>query len=339
MKINMQSKNLLFPLTINLLLVIIFCFISCQSFGIQNYACIQNGKTVYQPFPCDNTLQLSPTMQKHTKEQDLIIFSKQGNEALVYKLLMQGVSPNATDEQNNTSLFYALEHEYYSIARLLIASKADVNHVLSCGDNLITFFAKQGNNQALQLLLTHAANLNYAEPSHGNTALLIATMHNNIKAVKLLLDAGIEPNSNPTANIKTDINLANNDGITPLIAALENKNYDIVTLLTKNKVNINQLSHSKTKSLSLTPLIHFATIGNQEGVKKLLDLRADVNLANEKMITPLIAAALIGHKKIVELLLDAGADPKPLTQQAQLWEYVRTKNDAKLVKLIQHALE
>jgi ankyrin repeat protein len=303
--------------------ICILCTTSYFASGNQPYACKQNGKIIYQPFPCNNTLELSPAIKQHTKEKDLIVFSKQGNEALVYKFLTEGVSPNATDEQGNSALFYALQQQFYSMARLLIASKANTNHLLASRENLIMFFANSGDYQALQLLLASNGNINYAEPIHGNTALLTATMANKVKTVKFLLS------SNANAN------LANHAGITPLIAALENKNATLVDLLLQNKANINQLSKPKYKDLSMTPLIHFATNGDQENIIKLLKLGANVNLSNEKKISPLTAAALVGHLNIVKLLLAVGADPSTLYQNPQLWEYIKTKSNPKIAELIE----
>ena len=134
---------------------------------------------------------------------------------------------------------------------------------------------------------------------------------------------------------KANTNLANNYGITPLIAALESNNPAMVDLLLQHRANINQLSLPKDKDLSSTPLIHFATNGDQKNIITLIKLGANINLTNEKKISPLGAAALVGHLNTVKLLLAAGADPKSLTQEPQLWEYVKTKNNPKIAELIE----
>ena len=310
-----------------LLNITILWSLPCYVQGIPAYECTKNGKTIYQPFPCADTPKLSPEIQKSTKEQDLIVFSKQGNEALVYKLLTQGVSPNATDQNNNSALFYALEQQHYNIARLLMASNANVNHILASGVNLLIFFSQKGDLQALQLLLTNKVNIDYQTIPEGDTALLLATEAKQIDAVALLLRSGADPNT------------ANNIGFTPLIAALQNKDFKIIKALLQQKANVNQLSLLPDKKISSTPLIHFATYGNQENILLLLKLGADINLANEQHISPLGAAALVGHLDTVNLLLDAGADPKQLTNETQLWEYVKTRTNKQIAAVIEEKIK
>lgn len=305
------------------LYIIIIWSLSLPAFSIQSYTCEQNGKVIYQPFPCTNANKLPLKIKTYAQGQDLIIFSKQGKEALVYKLITEGVSPNIADENNIPPLFYALDHQYYSIAKLLIASRANVNYVLPSGLNLLMFFVEKDDKQAVQLLLNNNANVAYKTTTEGNTALLLATMANKTDFVQFLLHKGANPNA------------ANNDGLTPLVVALDNKYANLIEILLQNKANIDQFSRPKGKALSSTPLIHFATFRDETSVLALLRLGANANLANEKNICPLSAAALIGNLNIVRLLLDAGANPKQLTADPQLWEYIKTKRNPKIAELIE----
>ncbi len=316
---NTTFLNLLFN-------IIIIWSLSYSVQSIPTYVCNENGKTVYQSFPCANAAKLPAKVQKHTKEQDLIVFSRQGNEASMYNLLAQGISPNVVDQKGNSPLFYALRQQYYNIARLLITANADVNHILTSGASLLIFFANRGELQTLQLLLTNKVNIDYQTTTEGNTALLSATIANKTSAVKLLLKSGADPN------------IANNAGITPLIAALQNKATKVISVLLQYHANIDQLSRPKNKEFGSTPLIHFATNGDQENILLLLKFGANVNLANEKHISPLTAAALVGNLDMVKLLLIAGANPKQLTTEPLFWDYVKSKNDPQIAAIITETL-
>ena len=271
------------------------------------------------------TYQLTSAQKKQTAEQDLILFSKQGREALVYKALSQGVSPNGIDENNNSALFYALEQQHYSIAHLLINANANVDHILKSGLNLLMFFIQKNDKQALQLLLNNHVNFNYQTAQKGDSALLLATNAKKTKIVKLLLQAGADPN------------LANHEGLIPLVIAIKNRSINITTALLQNGANIDQLSRPMGENFSATPLIHFATYGDAISIFALLRLGANINLTNEINISPLGAAALVGNLDIVRLLLDAGADPKQVTTSS-LWQHIKNRKNPIIAKTIEAKL-
>ena len=119
-------------------------------------------------------------------------------------------------------------------------------------------------------------------------------LKNNIENINLAL----EYNSN--------INIINNDGLTPLHVACTDKNInrDIVELLIKNSNNIDSKG-----TFENTPLYIACTNGNIEAVKLLLKYNADINSKNKDENTPLHVACWQNHSDIVEILLNC--NPKP----------------------------
>ena len=88
---------------------------------------------------------------------------------------------------------------------------------------------------------------------------------------------------------------------TPLIEAIKYKQTNIINYLLENNADVNlALGYS-------TPLIE-AVYYDEELVRKLIDLGADVNLTTESGFTPLMASAGRHNIAIAELLIEKGAD-------------------------------
>ena len=103
--------------------------------------------------------------------------------------------------------------------------------------------------------------------------------------VKLLLDAGANPNK-----------AENEDEITPLHLAAEDGLTDVVTLLLMAGADPNQVNN-----LGETPL-HGAT--NKHVVKVLLERGADPNVEDKKGNTPMYNAAIRGHHHVEQMMLE-----------------------------------
>ena len=123
---------------------------------------------------------------------------------------------------------------------------------------------------------------------HGNTPLIIATLHCDVPSIKLLIDAG------------ADINKANNNGYTPSYFAASIGYQECVELFIDAGADINKANNS-----GYTPLFIAILSGHDKCAKLLLDAGADINKANNDGETPLYISALYGDVVFVNLLLDA----------------------------------
>ena len=129
--------------------------------------------------------------------------------------------------------------------------------------------------EVLQLLIIRGINVNIGD-GNGKTALMIASTDGFTEAVKLLLQAGADPNM---------------------------EQYQLVNegFITKSLREI--------RTIGYTALIYACVKMNLEIVKLLLQAKANPNQENA---LALMIAALLGHLDIVQLLLKYGADPNSI---------------------------
>lgn len=124
--------------------------------------------------------------------------------------------------------------------------------------------------------------------------------NDNLNAIKVLITKG------------ANVNQTNDDGITPLSAALygdiyKKPNFEIVKLLVENGVDVNaEKEFSKETPLFLA--IRKSEIDYMNIMKLLIENGANVNHKNENETTPLMAAAESLNISAVKLLLENSAD-------------------------------
>ena len=101
-----------------------------------------------------------------------------------------------------------------------------------------------------------------------------------------------------------DVNLANNEGDTPLTHASFYGYTQIVQLLLDNKSTID-----KVGKRNWTPLMYASFSSNKklETLELLVDYKADVNFTNGENTSPLTLATDNGNLEIVKILVSAGA--------------------------------
>ena len=186
--------------------------------------------------------------------------------------------------------------------RASASSQVDLNN--SKIDALIKA-VKSGNVKAVKLLLRAGVNVN-AESSQPGTALMIASQKGHVEVVKLLLEQqGIN------VDIQTSL------GWTALMtASIKGQVAVVKLLLLQEGINVNA-----ENSLGCTALMLAAPDGHVEVVRELLKVRQkgvqniDVNAQNIEGATALMLAVRTGHVEIVKLLLQEGINVDIQTSQ------------------------
>jgi uncharacterized protein len=160
----------------------------------------------------------------------------------------------------------------------------------AAGDLRLADAVEHKDNDAVRSLLQQHANVNTPQPD-GSTALAWAAHWDDLDTADLLIRAGADPN------------LANDYGITPLSLACVNRNTAMIEKLLQAGANPNLAQWNGE-----TPLMTCAATGNVEGVKALLDHKAQVDARESKHgQTALMWAVAEKHAEVVKALLARGA--------------------------------
>jgi ankyrin repeat protein len=232
-----------------------------------------------------------------------------------------------------TPLVYAARAGAIDAARVLLDAGADVNQVTRYGWSPLLAATQNRNYQMGKFLIENGADVNIANKG-GWTNLYLATDNRNVEGgdyptrvpdmdhleyIKLLLDAGAEPNARLIESTETRTVFTNQwldeNGATAFLRASQSGDVPLMRLLLEHGAD----PHIYTE-LGVTPLAVAAGIGCVEGVtsewsteqtieavKLLLELGVDPNYQADTGRTSLHGAAHKGATEVVKILVDAGA--------------------------------
>jgi len=195
-----------------------------------------------------------------------------GNLAMAKSLLGQGADINLADDEGNTPLYYLAKINNYGrdenkdnleIAKLFVSSHADLNKSGEAGPPLIAAIASN-NFELADLLIEKGADVK-GVGKDGSTALITLIMQFHradrtpaVERAKSLVKAGV------------NINAANKNGITALMAACANRSVPLIGALLDIGADPNIASNDQSPVL--------LSLSNPEGFKLLVSHGADLNI-------------------------------------------------------------
>ncbi|HEX6996355.1 MAG TPA: ankyrin repeat domain-containing protein [Gammaproteobacteria bacterium] len=232
-----------------------------------------------------------------------------------------------------TALVYAARAGHLDAARALLEAGADVNQVTRYGWSPLLAATQNRNYQLGKFLIENGADVNLANKG-GWTPLYLATDNRNLEGgdyptrtpdmdhleyIKLLLEAGADPNARITESTETRTVFTNQwldeNGATAFLRASQSGDVELMRLLLEYGAD----PHIYTE-LGVTPLAVAAGIGWVEGitfewspeqtveaVKLLLELGIDPNYQADTGRVALHGAAHKGATEVVKVLVAAGA--------------------------------
>ena len=251
----------------------------------------------------------------------LMFAAKHGHLPTLQRLIEKGASVNITDNHGMTPLISAAGRGHLTtVQALLSAPGIDINANSLIAATALHMAARLGKDEVVKALINKGANINITDNA-GVTPLMSAAGRGHLTTVQTLLSVpGIDINAKSFIGktalhmaadygkdevVKTlinrgaNINITDNDGLTPLMSAtLLGHLTTVQALLSAPGIDINAKS-----LIGKTALQTAADYGKYEFVKALINKGANINITDNAGVTPLISAAGWGHLTTVQALL------------------------------------
>jgi uncharacterized protein len=304
-----------------------------------------------------------------------------GDVAEAKRLLRAGADATLANKYGATPMSLAAEVGDTDILKVLLEVGANADSPNPDGQTALLAIARTGNVEAAQLLLNHGATVDAREKWGGQTALMWASARRHPEMMQLLISKGADvnarsidrdyqrhvtaegrPKSLDSGGLtpllyaarencascvevllknKADIDLPDPDGVSPLLVAIMNANWDLARQLIDAGADVNQWDIYGEAPLFTAVDLRARIDGGRASidalnkntglaiVKVLLERGADPNMQlffkpanirgdmNTRGATPLIRAAGNADLEVVKLLLEHGADATVSTADRQ----------------------
>ena len=214
------------------------------------------------------------------------------NDVATAELLIKaGADVGATNRYGVSPMTLAATNGSAAMVEKLLNGGANVNTTTPGGETVLMTAARTGKTDLAKLLLDHGAKVNAGDTVHGQTALMWAVIENHSEMVKLLLARGADINAH------TNVIVPKGEYV-PAKAGGASGN------------GIIRQRALPTADGGMTPLLFAVRDGNFEMTRLLLDNGADIARSSGNHTSPLLISLLNGQVGLAAYLLDRGADPK-----------------------------
>lgn len=171
------------------------------------------------------------------KVRDLALAAQRGDVAKINRLVKEGVDPNTVGKKSTTVLMWAVTSNNEKGVEALLKNGANPNYVPPKGSELegesVTYLLAEGAQpNLLKIVLKNGGDPNVRNFIENNkTALIAASAFAPFENVKLLVNSG------------GNVDLHDNEGVTPLLYAAFNRNYKVVFYFLQNNANYKVRAH------------------------------------------------------------------------------------------------
>jgi ankyrin repeat protein len=283
----------------------------------------------------------------------LLLAATNGNPTLIDVLLKGGADPNAALPEGQTVLMAAARTGNAATVKALLARGASANaHEGRLGETALMWAAAENHADAIEVLVGHGADVNgRSNPASfprfnfgdGIVALTMTLPRGHWTPLMYAARQGALDATRALATAKADLNLADPEGTTALILAINNAHYDVAALLIERGADPNVAD--VTGMTALYAAVNMHTLADLPGrpapvptgklspvdiARMLMAHGADPDARLSGPIlqrqhsggdgalgegaTPLLRAAKTGDLSMMRLLLDQRADPTLTTR-------------------------
>jgi ankyrin repeat protein len=205
-------------------------------------------------------------------------------------LIKAGADVRATNRYGVSPMTLAATNGSAAMVEKLLNAGADVNTATPGGETVLMTAARTGRTDLAKLLLDHGANVNAGDKVHAQTALMWAVTENHAEMVKLLLARVAD------INAQTKVTIPKGEYVPAKPGGASG-------------TGIIRQRALPTADGGMTPLLFAVRDGNFEMTRLLLDNGADISRSSGNHTSPLLIALLNGQVGLATYLLDRGADP------------------------------
>jgi ankyrin repeat protein len=210
-----------------------------------------------------------------------LLLAVQANDLnLAAKLLELGADPSISNLYEITPLWLAATNVSPAMTEMLLSHGADASFVMEHGETALMAAGRSGDAESIRLLIDAGADPNASESKHGETALIWAAAENQADAIRALVAGGADPNQQGR----------------------------VLELAPMEWVQIGMVSTVLPVGGWSAPM-YAARENNLEAALALAEVGADLDLGDADGTTALGFAIINGHYDLAAALLEAGADP------------------------------
>jgi ankyrin repeat protein len=226
-----------------------------------------------------------------------------GNLAVVDTLIAAGAKTETPDYNRDTALIWAVRESNIECEKLLISAGANVNATGNFDQTPLMEAAKNGDGASVDLLLENGADVNAAN-MHGATALIFAADANSAYCMRQLVNLRADVNASALFDMST---LTYHTALSVAArSASRSNNTEAIRYLASVAGERPRTDLDVPELNGFTPLMESARNGNVHAVEILVNLGANVNASDRMGRTALTWAA--DHPDIIAILKAAGAE-------------------------------
>ena len=268
-----------------------------------------------------------PIASERRRATPLMIAAALGDDDALRLLLNNGADPNLRAPDGTTALMIAAREGHIRVVRSLIHHrKIQTNLTNRSNRDALAYAAEHGHFGVFSLLLNFGGAIlpQQVAPEMDAHPLLLAARNGHHAICKLIVDTGI------------DVNLKDNDERTPLWYAAKSGHVECCLQLLNAGANVNHVDalgepivfaaaicgnlelfnlllkrgailNGKQKSDTLLNVV--TRLGHEHLVRRLIDLKVDINATGGNGQTALTLACMANSATTAKILLEAGANP------------------------------